>query len=244
MKYFRIRYTLDPKVRGCQNDTIKDYKYYCNINDPKFIGRIHFQKVDFNPIPVSPVLFSKANKTDLIQEGGQLSGKIVISTKLKNLLQKNDFGVQYFQNSIIHKEIEDNTYWVVNPYQTLDENIDFMNSYVIYEKKKEDFDISYQVERVNIIIKTFSEYKSKLKEVLSNDEMMYIEKANLLESSIKVDFFTLKNLFGGNFYVSEKLKQEIEDAGCTGIEFQPVELSYNEWTAPGGEREQVYGKYF
>ena len=30
MKYFRIRYTLDPKVRGCQNDTIKGYKY--NIN--------------------------------------------------------------------------------------------------------------------------------------------------------------------------------------------------------------------
>ena len=53
----------------------------------------------------------------------------------------------------------------------------------------------------------------------------------------------LKYVNGGiGYYVSEKLKQEIEDAGCTGIEFQPVELSYNEWTAPGGEREKVYGK--
>ena len=242
MKYFRIRYSLDAKVRGCQNDTIKDYKYYCNINDPKFIGMIHFQKVDFNPIPVSPVLFSKANKTDLIQEGGQLSGKIVISTKLKSILQKNDYGVQYFQNSIIHKEIEDNTYWAVNPYQTLDENIDFMNSSILYEKKKQDFNVSYQVERVSMTIKSFTEYKSKLQEVLYNDEIMYIEKATLLESSIKVDFFTLKNMIGGNFYVSEKLKEEIEDAGCTGIEFQPIELSYNEWTALGGEREKVYGK--
>jgi hypothetical protein len=42
--------------------------------------------------------------------------------------------------------------------------------------------------------------------------------------------------------VSEKLKQEIEDVGCTGIEFQPIELSYNERTAPGGEREKLYGK--
>jgi hypothetical protein len=241
MKYFRIRYTLDPKVRGSQNDTIKDYKYYGDVYDPKFIGRINFEKVDFNPIPVSPILYSKAKKTDLIQEGGQLSGKIVISTKLKNLLHKNDYGVQYFQNSIFHNEIEDNTYWVVNPYLILDENIDFLKSYIIYEKKKDDFEISYQVEKVNIIIKSFAEYKSKLKEVISNDEIMYIEKAELLENSIEVDFFTLKHLIGGNFYVSGKLKQEIEDAGCTGIEFQPIELSYYEWTAPGGEREKVYG---
>ena len=37
-------------------------------------------------------------------------------------------------------------------------------------------------------------------------------------------------------------KKEIEDAGCTGIEFQPIELSYNEWLMPGGEREKIYGK--
>ncbi len=242
MKFFRIRYTLDPKVRGCQNETIKDYRYYGDVYDPKFIGRINFEKVDFNPIPVSPILYAKAKKTDLIQEGGQLSGKIVISTKLKNLLQKNDYGMQYFQNSIIHNEIEDNTYWVVSPYQTLDENIDFLNSCIIYEKKKDDFEISYQVEKVNIIINSFTEYKSKLKEVISNDEIMYIEKAELLENSIEVDFFSLKHLIGGNFYVSEKLKQEIEVAGCTGIEFQPIELGYNEWVVSGGEREKIYGK--
>jgi hypothetical protein len=52
----------------------------------------------------------------------------------------------------------------------------------------------------------------------------------------------LKHLIGENFYVSEKLKQEIEDAGCTDIEFQPIELSYNEWVVSGGEREKIYGK--
>lgn len=240
MRYYRINYTLDSKVRGGNNDSIKDYKYHGDIYDPKFIGRIHFEKVDFIPIPVNPVLFAKAKKTDLIQDGGQLSGKIVISTKLKNLLQKNDFGVQYFQNSIIHKEIEDNGYWVVNPYQTLDENIDFRNSEVIHRKKKEGGGTT----PINIYIESFEEYKSKLKEVISNDEMMYIEKAKLLDLSVKVDFFALKHLIGGNFYVSENLKKEIEDAGCTGIEFQPIELSYNEWTSIGGEREKVYGKCF
>ena len=63
-----------------------------------------------------------------------------------------------------------------------------------------------------------------------------------LNERVNEDFFLLKN--GVKYIVSEKLKQEIEDAGCTGIEFQPVEMSYNEWIAPGGEREKVYGKYF
>lgn len=61
-----------------------------------------------------------------------------------------------------------------------------------------------------------------------------------LNERVNEDFFLLKK--GVKYIVSEKLKQEIEDAVCTVIEFQPVELSYNEWTAPGGEREKVYGK--
>ncbi|MEG2334861.1 hypothetical protein [Chryseobacterium sp.] len=43
------------------------------------------------------------------------------------------------------------------------------------------------------------------------------------------DFLTLNKVEGGiQYLVSEKLKQEIEDAGCTGIEFQPSYLSLNE----------------
>jgi len=65
----------------------------------------------------------------------------------------------------------------------------------------------------------------------------------LYESIITEDFFALRYVSGGaGYYVSEKLKKEIETAGCTGIEFQPSELRYNEWLAPGGEREKIYGK--
>jgi hypothetical protein len=61
-----------------------------------------------------------------------------------------------------------------------------------------------------------------------------------LNADVKKDFFFIKT--AGQYIVSEKLKQEIEDAGCTGIEFQPIELSFNEWTILGGEREKIYGK--
>ena len=52
----------------------------------------------------------------------------------------------------------------------------------------------------------------------------------------------LQNVQGSvKYVVSEKLKKEIEEANCTGIEFQPVELSITEWLH-GGEREKIYGK--
>ena len=46
---------------------------------------------------------------------------------------------------------------------------------------------------------------------------------------------------GIKYVVSDKLKKEIEDSGCTGIEFQPIELSINEWLQ-GGEREKIHNK--
>ena len=64
----------------------------------------------------------------------------------------------------------------------------------------------------------------------------------VLNNTIDHDFFVLRHVEGGvQYIVSEKLKNEIEDAGRTGIEFQPVELSYTEWLQ-GREREKIYGK--
>ena len=76
-------------------------------------------------------------------------------------------------------------------------------------------------------------------------ERMEITSVNniYLNDNINEDFFMLRYVEGGvKYIVSEKLKKEIEDAGCTGIEFQPVELSQNEWLMPNGEREKIYGK--
>ncbi|MDO5510185.1 MAG: hypothetical protein Q4F57_05775 [Weeksellaceae bacterium] len=237
MKYFIINYTFNPKVRGCQNGTIKDYKYYGNIYDPKFIGRINFEKVDFDPIPVSPILYSKAKKTDLIDKGGQLSHRIVVSTKLKMILEKNDFGVQYFQNSIIHRNIEDFQYWVINPFENKNKWIDINNSSIYFRKFNPE-----KIENFKILNLSPIEFKSLL-EVKNIFDEIYYYQLSLFEEMIDRDFFTLQTTIQGvSYIVSENLKQEIEEADCTGIEFQPIELSYQEWTAPGGERERVYGK--
>lgn len=54
----------------------------------------------------------------------------------------------------------------------------------------------------------------------------------------------LRHLSEGIHFASETLKQEIEDAGCTGIEFQPVELSYHEWTAPEAKEKKYMENTF
>lgn len=61
--------------------------------------------------------------------------------------------------------------------------------------------------------------------------------------NVNQDFFVLLHVEGVAKYIaSEKLKNEIEHAGCTGIEFQSVELTLDEWLAQEGPREKIYGK--
>ena len=57
-----------------------------------------------------------------------------------------------------------------------------------------------------------------------------------------LSIFTLPDEVGRTLFVSEKLKIELEKNEITGIEFKPIEISFNEWYVSGGEREKIYGK--
>ena len=57
-----------------------------------------------------------------------------------------------------------------------------------------------------------------------------IEKLVLVKDEfIDEDFFILRQVEGGvGYFVSEKLKSEIEKANCTGIDFIPVDSGYSD----------------
>jgi hypothetical protein len=135
--------------------------------------------------------------------------------------------------------IED--YWILNFHEFNYEYIDFPNSKISYTRKADDYKITYNTIKEYISLKNFEQFEAKRLEAIAKEESLSIEKLNLLNQNIDEDFFMIKYVFGGLYFVSEKLKKEIEDAGCTGIEFQPIELSLNEWLQ-GGEREKIYGK--
>ena len=135
--------------------------------------------------------------------------------------------------------IED--YWILNFYEFNYEYTDFPNSKISYTRKADDYKITYNTIKEYINLKNFEQFEAKRLEAITKEESLSIEKLNLFNQNVDEDFFMIKYVFSGLYFVSEKLKKEIEDAGCTGIEFQPVALSINEWLQ-GGEREKIYGK--
>jgi hypothetical protein len=209
---------------------------YGNIDNPKLLNNMYFQKVDFDPIVPIPILHKKAKVTDLVScVNATSAGQLIISKKLKNIIEKHRTkGLQFFKTSIIKEDIEYDDYFSLNMYETNNEFIDFSKTTIIYRK--------YNPKKMNetelIKVDSIVEFNSLIDNRNILDE---ISLNNIcIKNDVSEDLFMIK--YGVKHIVSESLKKEIEDAGCTGIEFQPVELSYNEWTAPGGEREKKYGK--
>jgi hypothetical protein len=246
MDFYRINFTLNTKVRG-NNEYVEKYclklpndRLYWE--EPKFIGNIRNEKIDFQPYLLDIELFPNANVNDLIMDGGPISTKIVISGKLKSIFEVyRKTGMQFFNINVLKKNENFTDYWLLNFYEFNQEFIDFEKCKIIYRKKDDDFDITFSAKNVEIKVKNIEEFNVYIEKAKEKLETITIEK--LVLKNVNESFFILKYVNGGiGYFVSKKLKQEIQDAGCTGIEFQPVELSYNEWTAPGGEREKIYGK--
>jgi hypothetical protein len=72
---------------------------YGNIDNPKLLNNIYFQKVDFDPIVPIPVLHKKAKITDLIScVNATCGGQLIMSEKLKKIIEKNrEKGLQFFK---------------------------------------------------------------------------------------------------------------------------------------------------
>lgn len=238
MKYYRIRTSLNERIMG-KIPQIKDIHYNCNIwEDPMFIDRILLKKVDFEPIVANPILFSKSKKTDLIETNSiGFQFKLLVSDKMKKIFQVQSDNFQLFKNNIYHGEFLDETYWIINPIKSSLEIVDF--------SKSEVFEMKNTTKKENkLFITSFEDYISESKKIEKKGYPYSILITQLfLKNNLIEDLVFINNIEGGaGYFVSEKLKQEIEDSGCTGIEFQPAELSYNEWIERDGPRDQIYGR--
>lgn len=238
MQFYSIKESLDIKIIGKYTQSEKA-KYNCDVwNEPKFIEHIHQQKIDFEPIVANAILSPKAKLTDLISVVGMgFTRKLLLSDKLKEILEKSGPDIQFFRDPLIYKGNIYKDYWILNAFNIGMEFLDYCESEV------------YMTENVFNKVKKLelSSYDDFLKhkmliETEGYPKGIYIERIKILPN-VESNFFTLINVEGGvKYVVSDKLKSEIESAGCTGIEFQPIELTLNEWLAPGGPREEIYGK--
>lgn len=239
MRFYIIHNSINKKILG-HYPQVKGIKQNCDIwNEPKFIEYIQFEEIDFIPITANAILSPKSKLTDLISVTGMgFTRKLLISKKLKIILEKSrETGLQFFKSDLIHKDNFIEGYWILNIYKVDMQFIDY--------SKSDIYKTEYTVNKTEkIFMNTYSEFLNIRNQINKQGypSDILIENFNL-NQNVTEDFFALQNVMGGvNYIVSEKLKKEIEDAKCTGIEFQPIELSYQEWTISGGEREKAYGK--
>lgn len=242
MNYYIIHFTLNSRLRGKNNYIKESYPLIDNkeihfLDEPKFIGNIYEKKIEFTPYLAAIHLFDKANLLDLIMSPGFISKKLVLSTKLKRIFEKNrSSGLQFFKIPVFHKNELIDDYWILNFYETNMEIINFTKSHIYLTENTFTF-----IEKLNI--NSYDEYLLKKQEI---DKQGYpsgilIKKYEILDN-VNHHFVLLNNVEGGvNYLASERLKIEIEKSGCTGIEFQPIEFTLTEWLQ-GGDREKVYGK--
>src|SRR5690606_17949075 len=140
-KYFSIHNSLNEKIMG-KLPQIKEVIHNCHVwDDPNFISRFPFTKIEIKPILSNAVLYAKAKQTDLIENGGMgfSHGSILISDKFKNLLEQfNCFGVQFFPTYIIHKEKKIENYWQTHIYDIPYDFIDFKNTDLLLKDRDEN----------------------------------------------------------------------------------------------------------
>jgi hypothetical protein len=241
MNYFAIEFSLNEKIMG-KIEQVKEYRHNCDVwNEPNFIDRFPFEKIEIEPILSNLVLYSTSKLTDFIRSGGiGFSGSMVISNKFKNILDNfNCFGVQFFPTHLIHKNKEIDNYWQSHIYDIPYDYIDFKKT-KIFIKNSENGNVNFDEP---LIFKSLNEFKSKLNS-LEYPFSILIKELNF-NDKMNYDYFFLRFFDNGGSLgvVSKRLKTEIENQGCTGIEFRPIELSLREWY-DSSEREKIYGKSY
>ena len=213
MKTFRIRNSVDPKIIGQKFPQVKDVKGNFNVQSPDYIGNslFYLNNIDINPVLPELILWNGSKVTDLISSSFiGTSSSLICSDRLKEILDKPALQcIQFFSIKIHHKERIYANYWFLHPTKGNNELIDF-NASEIWEEKS----------FLKIKRREFPNHEAFNKEV---KELKYPYTLNIVGYKLKStlpDFFVLTSIDGGvGFFVSEKIKNEIEKVGCTGIVF-------------------------
>lgn len=214
--YFKISPSPNVEEAGCfpQSETMSKEYYH---NGP-FIWEADFTKelsANFLKPIDSIVLKSSAKITDIISAAPINSlSFLVISNRFLDLLYRFDLPteLQALDTFVQHKKAKYN-------YKLL--YIHDLGWPIINFERTEFWVTSIGgIKKQKIEINSLEAF-FKEKEKLGHSAFIKAEKLALSYSHIKTDIFRL-HLIGGGYYVSQKVKTAIEEAGLTGFRFEPV----------------------
>jgi hypothetical protein len=219
MRYYRIRYSTETKIIGNTFPQASGVFLY-DINDP---GYIHNAAKDYTEIkqnvivPKAKVVGKSTKITDLMSCGSVgFSSRLLISDRLKIILEKNSqLGFQYFGTNVLdYSGKKEYGYWLLNSYV-------FFPEYIEFDKAVLFLDSLGIMKGERVYCDSFEDFEYKTK--LHAPRGIYIENYTLNKELVEYDFFTVNYVAGViHWIVSENLKNEIEAAGCTGIDYEEV----------------------
>jgi hypothetical protein len=213
--YYNITPSYDEKVTGIDDVQSSTAIYPVNIWDPIYINQWgHTLIPDYVVLPI-PKIKTKAKLTDLMSVHFTGSSyRLTISSRLKEILEKNGHGnIQFIPITIYYKKKYLSDYWLTNILSFDNENVVNYKHSLIFERNGENKIIT---------INNFEDFRKKQNELIWPNNL-FVEKL-VLNKIIDEKACTIERVRGGaGYFVSEKLKQEIESAGFTGIEFLPIE---------------------
>ncbi|MCD8439772.1 hypothetical protein [Tenacibaculum finnmarkense] len=223
MKYYRIKRDLtNMKIVGTFPQ-IETAIYDCDpFEDENFIDNLGFKRIKIKPKLAIGKLHKKAKLTDFLSVVPMgFSNKLLVSTKLKDILiSKNNTNVQVFNNPILVDNLTNTDYWLVNPVKLSNNIIDFQKSDIFL---KSGIFLDDKIKKLKII--TLEEYiieEKKIEEMGGFPFNLFFEKIRI-DDNTEESFFVLNNVYGGyGYYISEKLKNEIENQKLTGIQFEEL----------------------
>lgn len=225
--FYRIQPSLNLKIVGNFNQIQQSKIPDDWENNSRFIENIEFERVDFEPIMATGILYKKAKLTDLINTLPiGFTRKLLISTALKNIFQACDQGMfQYFECGV-EKDNLQFEYWVVSPTKPMYDYVDFEKSSIVTMRRKVEGGTFLEPVPLN----SQDEFLAYLSSEGSDSWRTFIEKVYFKEGLVDSNFFALGHVEGGvGYYVSEHLKKAVEHNNLTGIEFAPSIYNLQEW---------------
>jgi hypothetical protein len=215
--FYQIKPLIDKKVTGIDGDQSTTGIYPNDVyHHPLYILQWNFNKVPENIITPIPKLKSKAKLTDLLSVYNIGTGtRLNISTKLKDILVKYHHGnLEFIPIKIIKGVREINGYWMSNALTSDNDKLDFAKS---------EFEISNSgISKIkDIAISSLKEY-TEIKSQLIYPEVLFISKP-IISNDIKNHILIIKDVNGAiGYFISDFLKQEIENSSCSGIDFKLI----------------------
>ncbi|WP_373523756.1 hypothetical protein [Aquiflexum sp.] len=217
MKYFWIQHSANLKEVGVFPQCT-DAKNFTEIQ--KF-GLGYFDKISKPFLLPEPILRNNAKQTDLLYVVPVSSPVfLVISDDLINYIVPEISGIYqkwklsaYFKGNLITKY---NLFHLSNPSQK--HIIDFKNSEFRNKNNKTK-------EEKLVGFSNYQDYHKKWEDTIYSNGSILIKSLTIDLRDMENDIFRIieLNFMGIGYYVSEKLKNKLENIGFTGIQFIPID---------------------